>query len=151
MRPFARLGASRLSPAFRLVGTAALGTTAVVHAWLYVHAGYRQIPTIGPSFVATVIAATVLGLLVLSYGGGFLVAAAGGFLLSVFGGYVLSATVGLFGFTETGQAIPAVIGGVAEVGGALLFGVGAIRAAAPVRQQPDRSSSRFAPVAKDVT
>jgi hypothetical protein len=140
----------RLDPVFRVAGSAALATTALVHAWLFVHAGYRHIPTIGPSFAAMVVAAAVLVLLVILDGRALVGLAAAGFLLSVFGGYVLSATVGLFGFTETGESTAAVISGLAEVGGSIVLALGVYRAAV-ASADSEGSSSKTPAAAKKGT
>ncbi len=145
------LGEARLRPMARGLGSAALIVTAVVHAWLYFHAGYRHIPTIGPSFGAVVITAVVLALLVAGHGGAFLGVVSAGFLLSVFGGYLLSATVGLFGFTETGQTTAAVICGLAELGGAVALSLGVLRIWALPVDSPLGSSSRATTVANKRT
>lgn len=85
----------------RLVMAAAVATSGVSHAHLYVH-GYHHIPTIGPAFLVQAGVSFALALLILIGGPGWLqwaaAALAGGALVA----FVLSRTVGLFGFSETG-------------------------------------------------
>lgn len=118
----------RLALPARLAGAAALATTAAAHLWLYAAAGYRYIPTIGPSFVALSVAAVVLAAVVAARADVLVAATAAGFLLSVFVGWLLAATVGLFGFVEAGQVGAAALCGVAELGGAGALAAGALRA-----------------------
>lgn len=120
---------TRLPLAARVVASGCLLATGGVHLVLYASAGYRFIPTIGWLFLLTVIGAGGLALaelVVASPGLGLLSA---GFLASVLAGYGLAATVGLFGYTETGQATAAALAGAVEVGGvlALLGGLLAAR------------------------
>ncbi|GAC1401406.1 MAG: hypothetical protein NVS4B6_10340 [Mycobacterium sp.] len=87
-----------------LVVQAAIGismaVSGVVHAYLYVH-GYRDIPTVGPAFLAQASVFCAVAVLILIGGPAWLrlvaVLGAGGSLLA----FALSRTVGLFGFSET--------------------------------------------------
>ncbi|MBV9088886.1 MAG: hypothetical protein JO044_03095 [Mycobacteriaceae bacterium] len=88
--------------ALRTVVGALLAVSGVIHAYLYIDGGYRDIPTIGPGFLwQASIFCTLAVLIVLgapawfSWAGMALSAGA----LIAFG---LSRTVGLFGFTERG-------------------------------------------------
>jgi hypothetical protein len=86
--------------AFRLAAIALLGAVAWIHLYLW-QSGYRNIPTIGPLFLAAVLAAAgvaaillarpsrMLGMLALAVDAGILAALLG------------SINVGLFGFTES--------------------------------------------------
>ena len=115
-----------------LVMQAAIGismaVSGVVHAYLYVH-GYRDIPTIGPAFLAQASVFCAVGVLILVGGPAWLrlvaVLGAGGSLLA----FALSRTTGLFGFSETGwEPSPyALVSVVAEALTIVLVGAAAMR------------------------
>jgi hypothetical protein len=129
-----------------LVGALALLITGGIHLWLYLDQGYRDIPTIRYLFLLMVITAGVLAALILTAHLVVVSLLATGFLISVLGGYVLSASVGLFGFTETGEVGAAWAAGVAEVGGAAVLAAGALMSWR-LRDDPvGKSSSRKASV-----
>ena len=113
--------------AVRSVGAALLAVVAGVHLYLYLRAGYHEIPTIGKLFLLNVVMSAVLAVAVAAVGRPEICIGAGLFALATFGGYLLSLTVGLFGFKETDNVAAAVIAAVAEVGAAGLFGAEAIR------------------------
>jgi hypothetical protein len=100
----------------RIVLSASLAVSGVVHAYLYLH-GYRDIPTVGPAFLVQGSAFCALAVLILAGGPAWLrlaaIIGAGGSLLA----FTLSRTASLFGFSETGwQPAPyAVISVIAEV------------------------------------
>jgi hypothetical protein len=85
----------------RVAISASLAVSGVVHAYLYTN-GYRDIPTVGPAFLAQGSVFCALALLILAGGPAWLqvVAAVGaaGSLVA----FALSRTIGLFGFIETG-------------------------------------------------
>ena len=83
----------------RVAGAGLLAATAAIHLDLYL-TGYRTIPTIGWLFLLQVVAAFVLVVAVLVWGGRVVDAAGAGFAVATLGGYLLSVCVGLFGFTE---------------------------------------------------
>jgi hypothetical protein len=95
---------------------AAVATSGISHAWLYIH-GYQHVPTIGTAFLAQAAISFALAALILLGGPAWLRWAAammaGGTLVA----FALSRTVGLLGFTERGwEPSPhAVISLVAEV------------------------------------
>lgn len=115
-----------------LVMQAAIGismaVSGVVHAYLYVH-GYRDIPTIGPAFLAQASVFCAVGVLILVGGPAWLrlvaVLGAGGSLLA----FALSRTTGLFGFSETGwEPSPyALVSVIAEALTIVLVGAAAMR------------------------
>ena len=80
---------------------ASLATSAVSHAYLYIH-GYQHIPMIGTAFLIQASVSLSLALLIVAGGPWWLQWAAavmaGGSLVA----FVLSRTIGLFGFTERG-------------------------------------------------
>ena len=115
-----------------LVMQAAIGismaVSGVVHAYLYVH-GYRDIPTVGPAFLAQASVFCAVAVLILIGGPAWLrlvaVLGAGGSLVA----FALSRTVGLFGFSETGwEPSPyALLSVIAEALTIVLVGAAAMR------------------------
>ncbi|HXB47271.1 MAG TPA: hypothetical protein VNW50_05860, partial [Streptosporangiaceae bacterium] len=103
----------------RVAGAGLLFATAAIHLDLYL-TGYRTIPTIGPLFLFQVIAAFLVGALVLVTPSRLvtlsrLAAAAGAaFALSTFGGYLLTVQFGLFGFREV-RTTAGIVAGIIEV------------------------------------
>ncbi|HEX5144229.1 MAG TPA: hypothetical protein VFW21_10205 [Mycobacterium sp.] len=91
--------------AIRVIISAALATSGIAHAYLYIH-GYRQISTVGTAFLIQGSAFIALAILILLGGPIWLnwLAALGALgSLIAFG---LSRTVGLFGFIEHGWEPP---------------------------------------------
>lgn len=135
----------RVPPPSVIVGAAALVATGGIHLWLYLDRGYRDIPTIRYLFILMVIAAGLLAGAVLLARNVVTTILGAGFLASVLGGYVLSATVGLFGFTESGETGAAWAAGACEVGGAAILGLGALTTMRhrqdPVTKSPSRTDS----------
>jgi len=99
--------------ALRLLGAGLLVATGAIHLDLYL-TGYRHIPTIGVLFLLQVIAAFLLGLLVLALARPVVALAGAGFAASTLGGYILSLWIGLFGFNEV-RTTAGIIAGVVEV------------------------------------
>jgi plastocyanin len=99
--------------ALRLVGAGLLVATAGIHLDLYL-TGYRHIPTIGVLFLLQVIAAFLLGVLVLALSRPVVALAGAGFAASTLGGYILSLWIGLFGFNEV-RTTAGIVAGVVEV------------------------------------
>jgi hypothetical protein len=112
---------SPLPAVVRGVGCGCLLLTAGVHLSLYLHAGYRHIPTIGSLFLLQFGVSVVFALALLIRPAMLIGVLAAGFLASVLAGYALAATVGLFGFRETGQVGAAWLAGAAEAGGTLVL------------------------------
>jgi hypothetical protein len=82
----------------------ALGTSGVIHLYLWDTNVYRTIPTIGPLFLFQAIAAVVIAL-ALALARRVWVALAGALLAAAtIGGFVLAVTVGVFGFTDSWSA-----------------------------------------------
>ena len=112
-----------------------MAISGVVHAYLYVH-GYRDIPTVGPAFLAQASVFCAVGVLILVGGPAWLrlvaVLGAGGSLLA----FVLSRTVGLFGFSETGWE-PSPYALLSVITEALTI---VLVVAAAMRQRPRRAS-----------
>src|ERR1700753_181924 len=115
--------------ALRLAGGGLLIATGAVHLDLYL-TGYRSIPTIGWLFLFQVIAAFVLGAVVLASGARLAAAAGAAFSLATLGGYLLSLWVGLFGFKEVRTTAGVVAGAVEVAAFAALAG----RAAMPAER-----------------
>src|SRR3954468_18744891 len=87
--------------ALQVAISVSVAVSGVIHAYLYIH-GYRDIPTVGPAFLAQGSVFCALAVLILVGGPAWtqLCAAIGaaGSLVA----FALSRTVGLFGFIETG-------------------------------------------------
>jgi len=116
----------------RIVGAGLLIATGAIHLDLYL-TGYRTIPTIGWLFLLQVIAAFLLGLIVLATGSRLAAGAGAGFALSTLGGYVLSVWIGLFGFREVRTSV-GIEAAIVEI---LAFAVLAVLALDPgLRHQP---------------
>lgn len=98
----------------------------LIHLWLW-QDGYRNIPKIGPSFVANVAVSAVVAvaLLVFARGrSGFGVSLlAVGFTAASLVALVMSRTTGLLGFTETAWTHRAVQATTAEVGALVALGL----------------------------
>ena len=119
----------------RVAGTGLLAATAAIHLDLYL-TGYRTIPTIGWLFLLQVVAAFVLAVAVLAWGGRVVDAAGAGFAVATLGGYLLSVWVGLFGFTEV-RTTAGITAGIIEIAA---FATLAILALTPAAGgQPARS------------
>lgn len=105
----ARGPAAIASPASRtvvtvliLIGALATVGSGVIHLYLWGEAnGYRQIPTIGPLFLAQGISAVVIGLLAAATRRLVVVLAAAGLLAATVAGLIITIEVGMFGFRET--------------------------------------------------
>lgn len=97
----------------RLAGAGLLIAAGAIHLDLYL-TGYRSIPVIGGLFLAQVIAAFGMGVLVLVRPGRLLAAGGALFALSTLGGYLLSLWLGLFGFTEV-RTTAGIVAGVVDV------------------------------------
>jgi predicted lipoprotein with Yx(FWY)xxD motif len=121
-----RPGSSQLRLGLRLAGAGLLIATAAIHLDLYL-TGYRSIPVIGALFLFQVIAAFVLGVVVLASGSRLAAAAGAGFAVATLGGYLLTVWIGLFGFKEV-RTTAGIVAGLIEVAA---FAVLAILAAAP--------------------
>ncbi|HUC23413.1 MAG TPA: hypothetical protein VMA73_11960 [Streptosporangiaceae bacterium] len=115
----------------RLAGAGLLIATAGIHLDLYL-TGYRTIPTIGPLFLFQVIAAFLIGAVVLVTSGRLAAAVGAALALSTLGGYLITVQFGLFGFREV-RTTAGIVAGIIEVAA---FAVLAIYAAAraPVAQ-----------------
>lgn len=139
------------------LGVLALAGTGAVHLYLYLDGhlpgngvGYRQIQTVGPLFLLTVVVAGVLALAVAALAGAgrrapralaSLVALAGAaFSASVLGGYVLTLLLpkGLFQFSEPGVSYSGALSIAAEVVGALAL---VALAAASTRSEEGRGQA----------
>ena len=109
-RPLRRLRTpSQYRPSFlaslvlRLVCAGLLIWVAVIHLHLWTE-GYRDIPTVGPLFLADAVGGFVLAALLLVWPrppAGLLGA---GFMISTLGGLIVSLKFGLFGFRESFEA-----------------------------------------------
>ncbi len=88
-----------------VIGALLTAASGVIHLYLWGEAnGYRQIPTIGPLFLAQGIVALLLALVVLGTRWLAAAVAAAGLLISTAAGLLISIEVGMFGFQETWYA-----------------------------------------------
>ncbi len=107
-----------------LAGGVLTAGSGVIHLYLWGEAnGYRQIPTIGPLFLAQGISAIVVGLVTAAARRVFAVLAAAGLLVSTVGGLILTIELkhGLFGFRESWSAPYVRTSLYEEIAGALLL------------------------------
>jgi hypothetical protein len=88
---------------FRLACAGLLVWVGAVHLHLWSE-GYREIPTIGPLFVADAVGGFVLAALLLLWPSALAGLLGAGFMVSTLAGLILSINVGLFGFQESLQA-----------------------------------------------
>lgn len=89
--------------ALYVLGAALVLVSAYIHLHLWMNA-YRHIPTIGPLFLAQVIAGVAVALLVVVTRKVWAAVIAIGFVASTIGGFLLSVYFGLFGFKEVWSA-----------------------------------------------
>jgi hypothetical protein len=85
-------------------GCLLLGGSAVIHFYLWNSHGYKNIPTIGPLFLAQAIVGILVAVATAVSRRLVLVAAAAGLLVSSIGGLLISIWWGLFGWQETASA-----------------------------------------------
>lgn len=102
--------------ALRWAVAATLAVAGGVHAYLYI-TGYRDIPVVGPGFLAQASVFCAVAVLILARGPAWLESVAVLGAIGSLAAFALSRTVGLFGFVETGwQPSPyAAVSLVAEV------------------------------------
>jgi hypothetical protein len=86
-----------------VLAAAAVVSSALIHLHLWMN-GYRHLPTIGPLFLAQVIAGAVVALLVLVVRNVLASIIAFVFVASTLGGFLISINVGLFGFQDSFSA-----------------------------------------------
>ena len=123
----------RFSPAIRggrTLGAVLLLGMAAIHLLLWIE-GYREVPLIGPAFLANTVGGVVLAA-ALAFGPRRWLPAVAGlaalFLAGTLVALLLSATVGLFGFIDTLDAPLARAGLIVEAAGALVCGATALLA-----------------------
>jgi hypothetical protein len=83
-----------------VLAVAAIVISALVHLHLWMN-GYRRLPTIGPLFLAQVIAGFVIAVLVLLLRNVVAAIVGFGFVASTLGGFLISVNAGLFGFQDS--------------------------------------------------
>lgn len=109
-----------------VVGAGLVVATAVIHFHLWA-TGYRDVPTIGPLFLAQGVAGLAIAGLLIATRRLVVVGLATGFMIASIGGLVVSITVGLFGFTDSLAAPDAGLALTVEaVGSLVLAGVGLV-------------------------
>jgi hypothetical protein len=139
--PLARLAVILLAVA----GAALLVWSAVIHLELW-DDGYRDIPNIGPLFLAASVADIILAALALALRRLIVLLAGAGSLIGTAGGLLLSAHGGLFGYTES-LAVPYAMLSLYEefIGAAVLLAAVVILAVAPARRPSAASNPSAAP------
>lgn len=105
-----------------VVGSALLATSGAIHLHLWAM-GYRNIPTIGPLFLAQGMAGVAMAVLLVAWRRLLIVVAAAGFMVATIGGLLISIYVGLFGFMDTLAAPFAGVSLAVEGTGAILLTV----------------------------
>lgn len=113
---------------YRLVIAAAMLSSGLLHAYLYVH-GYGHIPSVGTGFLVQASVFCAVGVLLAVGAPRWFGWASGLLSAGALVAFALSRTVGLFGFVETGlEPVPyAVLSVVAEAVAVLTAGVWAVR------------------------
>ena len=115
-----------------LAGAVLTVISGVLHLYLWGEAsGYRQIPAIGPLFLAQGIAAVLIGLAAAVTRRLIVVLAAAGTLIATAAGLVITIEHGLFGFRETWGAPYARTSLYEEIAGAVLLLIAAAALARP--------------------
>lgn len=139
--PVARWGVTLLA----LGGAALMVWSAVIHLTLWAD-GYRDIPTIGPLFLAQSIGCIVLALVLVGFRWLGLLAAGAVTLAATAAGLLLTVDPGLFGYKESLVAPYATLSLYVEFVGAGVLAVGALvlALAPPVRapSNPSRAAAR---------
>ena len=87
----------------RLVCAGLLVWVGTIHLHLWME-GYRDIPTVGPLFLADAVGGLVLAAVLLVWPRPLAGLLGAGFMISTLGGLILSLNVGLFGFRESFEA-----------------------------------------------
>ncbi len=109
MASFRRHGTRSHGPSFlaalvlRLLCSALLIWVAAIHLHLWTE-GYRDIPTVGPLFLADALGGFVLAAVLLVWPRPLAGLLGAGFMISTLGGLILSLNFGLFGFRESSGA-----------------------------------------------
>ena len=87
----------------RLLCAGLLVWVASIHLHLWME-GYRDIPTVGPLFLADAVGGFVLAAILLVWSQPFAGLLGAGFMISTLGGLIISLNFGLFGFRESSGA-----------------------------------------------
>jgi hypothetical protein len=118
-------------------GTACVLGSGIIHLYLWgKQYGYRDVPTIGPLFLAQGIVTILIGLLVIITRRVAAVLAGAGLMIASVVALILAIEVGLFGFTDSWLAPYAKTSLYEEIAGAVLLLVAAGVLAWPVRSGP---------------
>jgi len=105
-----------------VAGALLTAASGVIHLYLWGQDnGYRQIPTIGPLFLAQGIVAILFALALLGTRWLAMVVASAGLLIATAAGLLISIEVGMFGFQETWYAPWAKTSFAEELAGGILL------------------------------
>lgn len=96
-----RIAAAAIEVSARVGISTSLAVSGVIHAYLYID-GYRDIPTIGTSFLLQSSLSCALAVLIIAGGPGWLRVTAAAPAVGALVGFALSRTVGVSGFVEIG-------------------------------------------------
>ena len=99
----ARFGPAFLDLVLRLGCAGLLIWVAAIHLHLWTE-GYRDIPTVGPLFLADAVGGFVMAAVVLVWPRPLAGVLGAGFMISTLGGLIISLNFGLFGFRESSGA-----------------------------------------------
>jgi hypothetical protein len=97
-----------------VLAVAAIVVSALIHLHLWMN-GYRRLPTIGPLFLAQVIAGGVIAVFVLLMRNVLAAVIGFGFVASTLAGFLISINVGLFGFQDSFSAPDAHMAFIVEI------------------------------------
>ncbi len=135
-------------------GSAVLAGSGVLHFHLWDSEGYRQIPTIGPLFLAQAIVGVALGVATAVFRRLILVAAAAGLAISSIGALLISIWWGLFGWQESSSAPYVGLAFALEAMAAAFLGAACVWLALPLlsqrRTSPAPASNTARPVPSTV-
>ena len=117
---------------WRAAGGLALAATGAVHGYLYGPGAYRAVPTVGPLFLATVVAAAALAVSVPLARRPIVDVAGAGFAMSVLVAYCLTLLLpqGLFLFEEPSVSAAGAVSMASEVAAAVALALAARRSVA---------------------
>ncbi len=132
--------------ALLVVGALLLVASALIHLHLW-DDGYRHIPTIGPLFLAQVVAGLILAVVLAATRRVWAAVLAFGFVASTIAGFLLSVNVGLFGFQDSWSSAYAGMAFTVEVADLVVLVAGGLlcvlrwapgrRAVSPTGPPPD--------------
>jgi len=138
--------AARAATLLTWAGSLLVAGSGVLHLFLWLNYGYRNLPTIGPLFLMQALVAVVLALWTSASRHWLLTLAEAGFALATAGGLLISIFVGLFGWQEASNGPWVWEALVIEFGAAaFLLTAGALFARAWLKARPTRPAQAGQP------